>query len=111
MADVLVSGVAKNPISMLQEICQVWKIPIPAYKECGGSFQEFGTEVSVSFPVHESFPSEVVQLKGMGRTKKASKTKAAQDMLDYITSQRPHLLHKPLVTEVRDMVVLTESVV
>ena len=39
------AGPHKNPISRLQEVCQQWKFPLPAYREAQGSFSEFGTEV------------------------------------------------------------------
>jgi len=92
-----VNEVSKNPIGLLQEVCQVWKIPLPSYSECGGSYQEFGTEVRVSFPLLESVPAEQVELKALGRTKKASKTKAAQEMLDHISLHRPQLMQRPPV--------------
>ena len=36
-----------NPIGTLQEICQQWKLTLPMYREAEGSYEEFGTEVTV----------------------------------------------------------------
>jgi dsRNA-specific ribonuclease len=83
----------KHPVSRLQEICQVWKLPLPSYKECGGSYQEFGTEVVVQLGGGE----DKVTYKALGKTKKASKTNAAQMVLDYITKNKPQLLERPEV--------------
>lgn len=89
--------IVKNPISLLQEVCQVKKLPLPVYKECGGSYQEFGTEVTVQLGEAEE---DKIVYKALGRTKKASKTNVAQLVLDYITENRPHLLERPRVGEV-----------
>lgn len=88
--------VQKNPISRLQEICQVWKLPLPKYKECEGSYQEFGTEVSTHLDTSE----EPVMFKALGRTKKTSKANVAQKALDYIREHRPALLEAPPIVEV-----------
>lgn len=81
----------KNPISRLQEICQQWKFPLPMYREAQGTFSLFGTEVSLTLE------EEPVTFYGKGRTKKISKSAAAQEVLDYITSTKPHLLEPPAV--------------
>ena len=90
-------AVLKHPISQLQEICQVWKFPLPVYRECEGSYQEFGTEISVTLGDPGTEP---VCYKALGRTKKTSKTNAAQMALDYVTQNRPELLERPAVPEV-----------
>ena len=87
MAEAL--GVQKNPISRLQEIFQQWKIPLPTYREGGGSYSQFGTEVTIAVE------GESRTFSGLGRTKKVSKANAAQGALDYITQNMPHLLEPP----------------
>ena len=91
-----VGGVAaaleKNPISRLQEICQQWKFPLPVYREAQGTFSEFGTEVSLTLE------GEAVAFHGRGRTKKTSKSKAAQEALNYISETKAHLLEPPPLT-------------
>ena len=82
-------GPHKNPISRLQEVCQQWKFPLPAYREAQGSFSEFGTEVGLTLE------AEAVTFYGRGRTKKTSKARAAQEVLDYIAQTKPHLLEPP----------------
>ena len=79
----------KSPISRLQEVCQQWKFSLPTYREAQGTFQEFGTEVSLSVE------GESVTFYGRGRTKKLSKANAAQELLEYISQTRPHLLEPP----------------
>ena len=79
----------KNPISRLQEICQQWKFPLPTYREAQGTFSEFGTEVSLTLE------GETVTFYGRGRTKKTSKSTAAQEVLDYVAQTKPHLLDPP----------------
>ena len=86
----------KHPVSRLQEICQVHKLPLPGYRECEGSYQEFGTEVTVV--LNEA--GEKIVYKALGRTKKASKTNVAQLALDYITQNKPQLLKAPVILEV-----------
>lgn len=87
----------KHPISQLQELCQSWKLPLPVYRECEGSYQEFGTEVTMVFDVATD---DKIVCKGLGRTKKASKTNVAQMAITYIAENKPHLLEKPTVSEV-----------
>ena len=82
----------KNPISRLQEICQQWKFPLPVYREAQGTFSEFGTEVSLTLE------GEAVAFHGRGRTKKTSKSKAAQEVLNYISETKAHLLEPPPLT-------------
>ena len=82
-------GPHKNAISRLQEVCQQWKFPLPAYREAQGSFSEFGTEVGLTLE------AETVTFYGRGRTKKTSKARAAQEVLDYIAQTKPHLLEPP----------------
>ena len=82
-------GVQKNPISRLQEIFQQWKIPLPTYREAAGSYSQFGNEVTVVIE------GESRTFTGLGRTKKVSKANAAQEALDYITQNMPHLLEPP----------------
>ena len=82
-------GIQKNPISRLQEIFQQWKIPLPTYREGGGSYSQFGTEVTIVVE------GTTHTFSGLGRTKKVSKANAAQEALDYITQNLPHLLEPP----------------
>ena len=91
MADVDGVSPQKNPISRLQEVCQQWKFPLPVYREAQGTFSEFWTEVSLTLE------GEAVTFYGRGRTKKTSKTCAAQEVLDYVTQTKPHLLEPPPV--------------
>ena len=91
------AGVMKHPVSQLQEICQVWKLPLPSYRECEGSYQEFGTEITV---VLDDTTAEVYKNKALGRTKKLSKTNVAQLALDYIAKNKSHLLERPTLSEV-----------
>ncbi len=88
----------KNPISQLQELCQLWKLPTPIYRECEGSYQAFGTEVTVL--LDQAACDETIVYKALGRTKKASKTNVAQLVLDYVAQNKPHLLERPEVPEV-----------
>lgn len=87
----------KHPISQLQEVCQLRKLPMPSYRECGGSYQEFGTEITLLLDDTED--GKIVY-KALGRTKKASKTNVAQMALDYITLNKPQLLERPEVSPV-----------
>ena len=87
MADV--EQATKNPISRLQEICQQWKFPVPTYREAEGTMQEFGTEVVVRIQ------GEELRFHARGRTKKTSKAKVAQLVIDYITEHCPELLEPP----------------
>lgn len=89
---------SKHPISLLQEVCQVWKLPLPKYRECEGSYQEFGTEITFIF---DETKDEKFTYKGLGRTKKASKSNVAQAAVDYISEHKPGLLERPPVPEVR----------
>ena len=79
----------KNPISRLQEILQQWKYPLPVYREAQGNYQQFGTEVSLTLE------EEMYTFYAMGRTKKTSKANAAQEALNFVTQQKPHLLEPP----------------
>ena len=79
----------KNPISRLQEILQQWKYPLPVYREAQGNYQQFGTEVSLTLE------EETYTFYAMGRTKKISKANAAQEGLNFVTQQKPHLLEPP----------------
>ena len=88
MAESMLS-VQKNPISRLQEIFQQWKIPLPTYREAAGSYSQFGNEVTIVID------GESRTFTGLGRTKKVSKANAAQEALDYITQNLPHLLEPP----------------
>ena len=85
----------RNPIGTLQELAQVWKLSLPVYRECEGSYQEFGTEVTFTLGCKAGNPGETVVLNALGRTKKASKTKAAQKMLECISKRQPQLLQGP----------------
>ena len=87
----------KHPVSQLQEVCQTWRLPLPIYRECEGSYSEFGTEITVML---DEVKDEKIVYKAVGRTKKASKTNVAQLALDYIISNRPQLLEKPVLSEV-----------
>ncbi|CAI8051448.1 hypothetical protein GBAR_LOCUS28167 [Geodia barretti] len=88
------AALQKNPISRLQEICQQWKLPLPVYREAQGTFSEFGAEVSLTLE------GEPVTFHGRGRTKKSSKSNAAQEVLNYIAKNKAHLLEPPPVTAV-----------
>ena len=88
MAD---GGSQKNPVSRVQEMCQQWRFPLPEYREAQGTFSEFGTEVSLSLE------GEPATFYARARTKKASKSAAAQEVLDYVTKTKPHLLQPPPV--------------
>ena len=79
----------KNPISRLQEILQQWKYPLPVYREAQGNYQQFGTEVSLTLE------EEMYTFYAMGKTKKTSKANAAQEALNFVTQQKPHLLEPP----------------
>ena len=82
-------NVLKNPISRLQEIFQQRKYPLPTYREGGGSYSQFGTEVTIVVDgISHSFS-------GMGRTKKISKANSAQEAIDFISQHMPHLLQPP----------------
>ncbi len=87
----------KHPVSQLQEVCQVWKLSVPSYRECDGSYQAFGTEVT--FTLDEK--DEKISFKALGRTKKESKTNVAQLALDHISQHKPELLERPEIPEVR----------
>lgn len=89
----------KHPISQLQEVCQLWKLPVPKYRECEGSYQEFGTEITMTLG---DVGDEQITYKALGRTKKTSKTNAAQMALDYITQHKPEMLEKPILPEVSE---------
>ena len=81
----------KNPINRLQEVFQQWKAPLPTYREAQGSYQEFGTEVTITL---ES-ASEALKFHAKGRTKKISKANAAQLALNYIAEHKPEMLEPP----------------
>ena len=89
-------GVQKNPISRLQEIFQQWKYPLPTYREGGGSYSQFGTEVTIMVD------GTTHNFSGLGRTKKVNKANAAQEALDYITQNMPHLLEPPPLSVSRE---------
>ena len=92
-----VAALQKNPIGRLQEICQQWKFPLPVYSEAQGTFSEFGAEVSLTLE------GEPVTFHGRGRTKKISKSNAAQEVLNYIAKNKAHLLEPPPVTVSRSL--------
>ena len=79
----------KNPVSRVQEMCQQWRLPLPEYRQAQGTFSQFGTEVSLTLE------GEPVTFHGRGRNKKASKSAAAQEVLDYVAKSKPHLLEPP----------------
>ena len=79
----------KNPISRLQEVFQQWKYPLPSYREAQGTFQEFGTEVTVTIE------DQNMTFYAKARTKKTSKANCAQAALDYISQNNPELLEPP----------------
>ena len=81
----------KNPISRLQEICQQRKFPLPQYRECQGTYQMFGTVITLT----DLEDIDTVSFNGLARTKKASKTAAAAEALLYIRENKPHLLEPP----------------
>lgn len=87
----------KHPVSQLQEVCQIWSLPLPVYRECEGSYSAFGTEITVML---DEVEDEKIVYKAVGRTKKASKTNVAQLALEYITANKPQLLEKPELSEV-----------
>ena len=97
MAETGGAALQKNPISRLQEICQQWKFPLPVYREAQGTFSEFGAEVSLTLE------GEPVTFHGRGRTKKISKSNAAQEVLNYIAKNKAHLLEPPPVTVSRSL--------
>ena len=78
-----------NPIGTLQEICQQWKLTLPVYREAEGSYQEFGTEVTVILA------GETLGFHALGRTKKVSKANAAQRVLEFIAQYTPRYLQPP----------------
>ena len=82
-------SIPKNPISRVQEIFQQWKLPLPTYREAAGSYSQFGNEVTIVIE------GESRTFSGLGRTKKISKANAAQEALDYIIQNLPHLLEPP----------------
>lgn len=79
----------KHPVSRLQEISQQWKLPIPSYRESEGTYQLFGTEVTITLD------GEMIAFSALGRNKKDSKTKAAEKALDYVKEYYPNLLEPP----------------
>lgn len=79
----------KNPISKLQEITQSWKLPIPSYRESDGTYQLFGTEVTITLE------EETIAFSALGRNKKESKAKAAEKALEYIKENCPHFMEPP----------------
>lgn len=81
--------VEKSSIAKLQEICQQWKLPLPIYREAEGSYQEFGTEVTINV---EGSP---VGFHALGRTKKLSKANVAEKALSYIEKYHPNFLEEP----------------
>ena len=82
-------SVQKNPISRVQGSFQQWKLPLPTYREAAGSYSQFGNEVTIVIE------GESRTFSGLGRTKKISKANAAQEALNYITQNLPHLLEPP----------------
>lgn len=87
--DPVATPVEKNPISELQEVFQLWKLPMPQYREAHGTFSQFGTEVTVT--IH----SETMTFHSTGRTKKISKANAANAALDYIKTHEREMLEPP----------------
>ena len=79
----------KHPISRLQEICQQWKFPVPVYRESQGSLSQFASEVTLT--VEET----TLTFKGMGRTKKIGKTRAAEEALTFLAETKSHVLEPP----------------
>ena len=79
----------KNPISRLQEICHQWKQPLPVYRECQGSYSEFGTEITVNID------GEGFTFRAKGRTKKVSKANVAEEALKYVQEHKAYLLEPP----------------
>lgn len=79
----------KNPISRLQEICQQWKQPLPVYRECQGTYSEFGTEITVTID------GEALTFRAKGRTKKVSKANVANEALSYIELHKSYLMEPP----------------
>ena len=80
---------ASNPVGRLQEICQQWKLPLPCYREGEGSYQHFGTEVTLTIA------GEKFGFHSLGRTKKLSKANVAQNALDFISEHVPRYLQPP----------------
>lgn len=83
--------VNKNPISRLQEISQQWKFPIPTYREGEGSFDRFGSEITIKIM------EDIIGFHAFGRTKKESKANVAQKALDFIEEHYPKLLQPPSI--------------
>lgn len=79
----------KNPISRLQEICQIWKYSVPSYRESEGTYLLFGTEVTLTFD------GVTMAFSAVGKNKKESKANAADKALSYIKEEFPHLLELP----------------
>ena len=77
-------------MNKLQEISQRWKLPIPIYREADGSYQEFGTEVTINVDGPVGFHA-------LGRTKKTSKAAVAEKALTYIETNHPNLLEEPIL--------------
>ncbi len=81
--------IEKSSVNKLQEICQIWKFPLPAYREADGSYQEFGCEVTINID------GDIVGFHALGRTKKNSKTAVAEKALQYIMETSPQYLEQP----------------
>lgn len=81
--------VSTNPVGRLQEICQQWKLSLPTYREGEGSYQQYGTEVTIFID------GENLGFHAMGPTKKKSKANVAQRALDFIAKHIPQYLQPP----------------
>ena len=79
----------KNPISKLQEITQIWKLAMPSYRESDGTYQLFGSEVTLTLE------GETIAFSALGKNKKESKAKAAEKALEYIKEYCPHFMEPP----------------
>ena len=90
----------KNPITLLQELSQMWSVDFPIYRECGGNYSEFGTQVTFTPCTETGHPVDTVVREGLGRTKKASKTEAARNMLQVLAKEQPHMLRRPQTPKV-----------
>ena len=83
------AAMLKNPIMKVQEICQQWKFPMPAYAEVPASMTEFGCECTITVE------GETRTFFGKGRNKKSAKTLSAEGALAFIEANKPHLLEAP----------------
>lgn len=79
----------KSTVNRLQEIFQQWKYPLPIYREAEGTYQQFGTEVTITID------DNIIGFHALGRTKKASKSNVAEKAIAFIEENYPHLLTPP----------------